>query len=86
MDDTTTLIFKRLDKVDTIAEDVATIKGQMPNLATKDHVAIKIAEHAAAKKSFPPMSNGSAKKIAALSGVIVALAGAIVYLVKLVIF
>jgi len=58
MDDTTTLIFKRLDTVDEIAKDVATIKSQMPNLATKDQVDLKIAEHAALP-SRAPRANGN---------------------------
>lgn len=83
MDDTTTLIFKRLDKVDKIAEDVHTIKSQMPHLATKDHVKIQIAEHAA-KRSITPKGNGrlSGKMLAAIIASMVALAGAVTALAQ----
>jgi len=83
MDDTTTLIFKRLDKVDKIAEDVHTIKSQMPHLATKDHVDLKIAAHAALP-SKAPRPSGNVKKVVAISAAVVAIAGVIAACIQMI--
>lgn len=79
MSDTTTRIFEKLE---TIGQDVAVIKDKLPKLATRDHVDLKIAEHAALP---PPKSNGgklSAKMTAAIIAAVVALTGAVVALTQ----
>lgn len=83
MDDTTTLIFKRLDIVDSMAADVAVIKSQMPKLATKDHVDLKIAAHAALP-SKPPRANGrmSGRAMGAVVAALIAVTGALGLLIQ----
>ena len=74
------------EKINNVGLGVARIETRLdtvlPHLATHDHVDLKIAEHAAIKPSIAPQANGYGKKIGMLISVIVALAGAIVYLVQ----
>lgn len=56
MDDTTTI--RIFDKLEIIGKHVEVMKDKMPSLATKDHVDLKIAEHAALP-SRPPRANGN---------------------------
>ena len=81
MDDTTTI--RIFDKLDAISVDVGVIKDKMPYLATRDHVDLKIAAHAALP-SRPPKSSGkiSGKLIAAIITAVVALSGAVAALAQ----
>ncbi len=73
-------------KVNKVSEGIvrieAVLKTVLPTLATKDHVTVKIGEHAAIRPTRGVRSNGNTKKIAALISAIVALSGVIAYLVQ----
>lgn len=75
-------ISKIFDKLEVIAVDVGIIKDKMPHLATKDHVDLKIAEHAASPSKIPGMNGPGAKRTAALVTVIAGLTSAIWALVQ----
>lgn len=79
MDDTTTI--RIFEKLDVISVDVGVITAAMPNLATKDHVDLKIAEHAALP-SRPPKANGG-RMTAVILGVIGALTATVIALTQL---
>jgi hypothetical protein len=81
-DDTTTI--RIFDKLDSIGVDVGIIKDKMPHLATKDHVDLKIAEHAALP-SKAPKANGrmSMKMTAAIIAAFMAVTGTVVALTQM---